>query len=534
MRNETMRTSEIFEPTLCDVFELHGKWRAERSAIVFGQQRLSWGELSARINQVANGLNGFGVGIGHKVAALIDNRFETSEAVLGVLRSGAAIAPINITISDDAIRTQLLDCEPSVIIASPAEALRIDGLGGLSALRKCPRLIAGGEAPGWIGFSQWRDAQPDTAPSVRPAPEDLCTIIYSSGTTGVPKGIAHSHRGRVSYAVLGAQALRMHEDGVTVCSLGFYSNATWVSLLSALAVGGTVVVEPVFKPETFLHSVQQHRATHLFLVPLQYRMLLECPTRDSFDVSSLQVLCAAGSVMTGELKQRISQWIQCAFVEAYGLTEGFVTILSDRDGRRKPSSVGRPLPGSDMKIVRDDGTEAACGECGEIVGLAPFVMNGYYKRPVETAEVFWADERGRRWLRTGDVGYVDEEGFLYLRDRKKDMIVSGGQNIFPIDIETVAARHPDVAQVAVIGVGHEKWGETPLAVIVPRTGTRPRALELAAWINERVGKRQRVSGVVFRQSLPLNALGKVLKRELRAEFGGARGQQADLSENIRS
>ncbi|HEY0940533.1 MAG TPA: class I adenylate-forming enzyme family protein, partial [Steroidobacter sp.] len=486
----------------------------------------------ARINQVANGLHGFGVGSGHKVAALIDNRFETAEAVLGVMRSGAAIAPINITISDDAIRTQLLDCEPSLIIASPAEALRIDGLGGLSALQHCPRVVVGGEAPGWIEFTQWREAQPSTAPSARPAPEDLCTIIYSSGTTGIPKGISHSHRGRVGYAVYGAQALRMHEDGVTVCTLGFYSNATWVSLLSALAIGSTAVIEAAFKPEMFLNSVQQHRATHVFLVPLQYRMLLECPSRDSFDVSSLQALCAAGAVMSGELKERLSQWVHCAFVEAYGLTEGFVTILSDRDGRRKPSSVGRPLPGSDMKIVREDGSEAACGECGEIVGLSAFVMDGYYKRPVETAEAFLVDERGRRWLRTGDVGYVDEEGFLYLRDRKKDMIVSGGQNVFPIDIEMVAAQHPDVAQVAVIGVEHEKWGETPLAVIVPRAGKRPQAQELAAWINERVGKRQRVSGVVFRQSLPLNALGKVLKRQLRAELAGTASRRAESSETF--
>lgn len=509
------------EPTLCDTFDLHGKWRAERVAIVYADQQLSWGELSARIHQVANGLNAAGIGAGHRVAALIDNRLETVEAVLGVLRSGAAIAPINITISDEAIRTQLLDCEPSVILASPAEALRIDGLGELPALRNCQRLIVGGEAAGWTAFTPWREGQPRSAPAQRPAPEDPCTIIYSSGTTGLPKGIAHDHRGRVAYAVYGAQALRMHEDGVTVCSLGFYSNATWVSLLSALAVGSTVVVEPVFKPEAFLSSVQRHRATHLFLVPLQYRMLLECPTREAYEVSSLQVLAAAGSVMTGELKQRVSEWIDCAFVEAYGLTEGFATILSDRDGRRKPSSVGRPMPGSDMKILREDDTEAACGECGEILGLSQFAMNGYFRRPNETAAAFWTDQEGRRWLRTGDIGFIDEEGFLYLRDRKRDMIISGGQNIFPIDIEAVAAQHPAVAQVAVIGVAHEKWGETPLAIVVPRPGVRADADELVAWMNARLGKRQRVSGVVFRSSLPLNALGKVLKRELRAQLAAS-------------
>ncbi len=513
-----MTSRNTFDPMLCEHFDLHGKWRAERTAVIFGDVRLTWGELAARLHQVANGLNGYGIGAGHTVAVLIDNRLETVEIVLGVMRSGAAVVPISLVISDDAIRTQLLDCKPSAIIASPAEALRISSMDGLSAIAAHQRVIVGGKAPGWIDYSRWRDVQARTAPRSLPAPDDLCTITYSSGTTGAPKGIAHSHRGRLAFAQQGALALRIHEDGVTICSLGFYSNATWLSLLSALVVGGTVVVEPGFQPERFLRTIEKASATHLFLVPLQYRLLVECPERPSFDVSSLQVLAAAGAVMAAELKERISTWVDCAFVEAYGLTEGFATILSDKDGRRKPTSVGRPMPGSDLKILKDEGVEAATGEPGEIVGLSSLTMDYYFNRPAETAASFWTDESGRQWLRTGDIGYLDEEGFLYLLDRKKDMIVSGGQNIFPVDIETAAAAHPDIAQIAVIGVAHEKWGETPLAVIVPRNGARLDADEMLSWINERVGKRQRVSFVAFRQSLPVNALGKVLKRELRKQF----------------
>jgi len=522
-----IRVKNPSAPMLCEHFELHARWRAARAAVVFEGTRLSWGELGLRIHQVANGLLRLGIGRGHTVAVLIDNRLETIEVLLGVIRSGAIVAPINLTISDEAIRAQLADCRPSLLIASVGEARRIDGLGELPGPDPERRIVVGGALPGWLEYGAWRDGQRTAAPAFLPAPDDPCTIIYSSGTTGEPKGILHTHQGRLGYAQDGALALRLHEDGITVCSLGFYSNATWLTLTSAFLIGGTVVVVPRFEPESFLRTIEQTTATHLFLVPLQYQMLVDCPARASYDATSLQTLLAAGAVMTAALKERVSAWVDCAFVEAYGLTEGFATILSDCDGRRKPTSVGRPLHGADLRILKDDDSEAAVGEPGEIVGWSRVIMHSYFNRPAETEAVFWTDANGRRWLRTGDVGYLDDEGFLYLLDRKKDMINSGGQNIYPIDIETVAADHPAVAQVAVIGLPHEKWGETPVAIVVPGPGERPSADDLMAWINERVGKRQRVSALVFDTSLPRNALGKVLKRELRARLTGTPGFPAD-------
>jgi len=507
-------------PLLCDYFDLHGRWRAERPAVICGAERVTWGELNTRVHRIANGLRALGVGTGQRAAVLLDNRLETIEVLLGCLRSGAAVVPINLTINDQAIRAQLLDCAPAAIFATPGEAHRIDALGSSPELERCHLVAVGEERTGWVPFSGWRDSCSADRPASRPEADDLCTIIYSSGTTGLPKGIAHCHQSRTTFAQDGALAQRLHEDATTVCSLGFYSNATWLTMTSAYLVGGTVVVEPRFEPDQFLETVQRTAATHLFLVPLQYRMLLECPTRDRYDVSSLQTCLAAGAPMSAELKERVVQWMGCAFIEAYGLTEGFATILSDLDGRRKPASVGRPMPGADMKILRSDESEAGVCEPGEIVGWSRVIMDGYFNRPEETAAAFWTDAEGRRWLRTGDIGHVDEEGFLFLLERKKDMIISGGQNVYPIDIEAVASTHPDVAQVAVIGVPHERWGETPVAVVVPRDQEKADAGALMAWVNARVGARQRISAVVYRSSLPVNSLGKVLKRELRAQLGG--------------
>jgi acyl-CoA synthetase (AMP-forming)/AMP-acid ligase II len=228
-----------------------------------------------------------------------------------------------------------------------------------------------------------------------------------------------------------------------------------------------------------------------------------------------------GSPLTPTLKAETIRRLGCELIELYGLTEGLITTLAPEDVERKLASVGKPLPGTDLRILGPDDREVGPGETGEIVGRGRIVMAGYHARPDANAEATWTDEQGRRWLRTGDIGRLDDEGFLYIVDRKKDMILTGGQNVYPADIEIVMLGHPDVAEVAVIAVPSEKWGETPLAVVVPRSGAQPDPAALAAWTNERVGRQQRVSGVVLRDSLPRNPNGKILKRELRAELARA-------------
>ena len=228
-----------------------------------------------------------------------------------------------------------------------------------------------------------------------------------------------------------------------------------------------------------------------------------------------------GSPLPPEVKRDAQAALGCALIELYGLTEGIVTTLAPEDFHRKLASVGKPIPGQQLKLIDDAGREVAPGACGEIVGFGRLVMNGYHGRPDATLDATWTDPEGRRWLRTGDVGRLDDEGFLYIVDRKKDMILSGAQNVYPADIEHVMRGHPDVSDVAVIGVPSAKWGETPYAVVVPRAGAALDPRGLTEWTNARVGKQQRIAGAALRASLPRNPNGKVLKRELRVEYARA-------------
>jgi acyl-CoA synthetase (AMP-forming)/AMP-acid ligase II len=229
-----------------------------------------------------------------------------------------------------------------------------------------------------------------------------------------------------------------------------------------------------------------------------------------------------GSPLPRAVKQGVIDRIGARLIELYGLTEGVITTLAPEDLAGKLDSVGKPLPGTDLRIIDDQGRELPRGQSGEIVGYGRILMSGYHERDDANAECTWLDESGRRWLRTGDIGRLDAEGFLYVVDRAKDMIISGGQNIYPADIEAVLVTHHKVVEAAVIGVASERWGESPLAIVVATPGTtQAEAAEIRAWTNARVGRQQRLSGVILRQNLPRNANGKILKRELRREYRDA-------------
>jgi acyl-CoA synthetase (AMP-forming)/AMP-acid ligase II len=509
-------------PLLPELITLNGRWQADKAALIDGELVLTWREFAAATARIAHGLAALGIAPRERIAVLMDNRVETAIILFGIVRAGCVAVPLNVSIADPAVAAMCADAEVAAVFASGAHCARIDALRATGAL--AARHFIGCDAPanGWLEFQAFSAAQRTDAPEVTIRPEDECNLIYSSGTTAVPKGIVHTHQCRMQWAHDLAIALRYRSDCVTLCSLGLFSNISWVGMLATILVGGTIVLLRSFSPRQALEVITARRITHGVFVPVQLERLLAAPERDAYRTGSLDTLMCCGSPLALDVKRRFPQEFGCRLIELYGLTEGLVTILAPEDFERKLTSVGKPVLGADIRIVGEDDRELTAGETGEIVGRGPLVMAGYHGRDDANREATWLDESGRQWLRTEDLGRIDQDGFLYVVDRKKDMILSGGQNIYPADIEIVMREHPLVAEVAVVGAPSETWGETPVAVVVAAADQRFDAEALLEWTNARVGKQQRISAVVQRLELPRNPNGKILKRELRRELADRR------------
>ncbi len=505
--------------TLADTVAGHAKFFPSNTALVFGEERLSWRELDQRITRVANGLLGLGLVKGDRVALIAGNSPAMVEILLGVNRAGCVMVPLSLLAASDALARMIADSGARALFVSDGHQEIIGPhLGGLPELGD--RLFGVGVVgPGWRAYREWRDQQATTPPGIRVGHADECVIIYSSGTTGAPKGIVHTQYNRAQFALGIGLEFRFTTASVALVTTPLYSNGTWLMFLPALMVRATLVLMAKFEPAAFLELVERERVTHTFMVPPQYLAVLNHPALATADLGSLRLLSSAGSTLRADVKRRIMAEMAPVLLELYGLTEGIATILSPEDVLRKAESVGTPLFGGDIRIIDAAGRELPAGEIGEIVGFGSGLMKGYHNRPEATAETVWLADNGRTYLKTGDIGRLDADGYLYILDRKKDMILSGGFNVYPRDIEEVIAGHPDVADVTVIGIPDPKWDEVPLALVIPKANAAIDPEALMAWTNHRVGKAQRVAGVRFRDSFPRNALGKVLKKELRTEYG---------------
>ena len=503
---------------LPDLMALHGKWRGARTALIEGDRRLTWREFERDTARAANGLKGLGLRSGDRVALLMDNSLEMVVTLFGILRAGCVAVPLNISIADGAVAGMIEDAAARAVFASGRHCDRIDSLlATCEAAARAERVGLRAAGRGWSDFEHWLQTQSPEW-NDRVCGDQECNIIYSSGTTGAPKGIVHTHACRMHWAVDLALQLRYRSDCVTLCSLGLFSNITWVAMLCTALVGGTMLVMPAFTAAAAIELMAREKVSHGTFVPLQLERLLAAPGLERHDLSSLDTLMCCGSPLPIDIKRAFPARFRCRLIELYGLTEGFCTVLSPEDFSAKIESVGKPFLGTDLRIIGEDDAELPVGRTGEIVGFGPLLMSGYYRNDAASSEATWTDGEGRRWLRTGDLGRLDDDGFLYIVDRKKDMILSGGQNIYPADIEAVMRLHPHVSDVAVVGVRSVQWGETPVAVVVPRAAVELSAELLVEWTNARLGKQQRIRGIVCRATLPRNANGKVLKRELRQEL----------------
>ncbi|HWS76099.1 MAG TPA: AMP-binding protein [Quisquiliibacterium sp.] len=505
-----------------DILASHAAFHPRREAVVCGPVRRSWGDFGANIERVASALQACGVGRGDKVAVLMGNSVEMLEIIFGIVRAGACVVPLSGLLTGPQLAT-LLDDSGSVMVFATADfRAKVDPeRGRLRGVRPDGWIAVFGDAPDWQGFDTFLAGARASAPLPVCTPADDFNIIYSSGTTGLPKGIVQTHRARTHWAFSNAIEMGFTDRTRALTTTSLYSNGTWLMMLPALFVGGTCVVMPAFDPAGFLETVARERITHAFMVPSQYIAVLAEPRLDASDTSSLQVLLCAGSPLRRETKREVIRRFGNKLYELYGFSEGYASMLKPQHDESKFETVGTPVLGFEVRILDDAGNALPRGQVGEIAAYGAGMMKAYHRRPEQTAELIWKDERGRSFIRSGDIGRLDEDGFLTLLDRKKDMVISGGFNVFPADIEQVVAGHPAVLDVTVIGIPHEKWGETPIALVIRRDGAQATEAEIADWANERLAKHQRVSRVEFRDEFPRNALGKVLKRLLREPYWGA-------------
>jgi len=514
--------AELIKPTnplLPDILALHGKWRASKPAVISESETLTWKAFNFRINQVANGLIEMGLEKGDRVVVLMSNGMPMMECLFGIMAGGFVSAPLNVSVSNEAIINMVRDSQAKAIIATEDHRDRLDEISEfLPETCSINRVCTGAERKGWIGYDNWRDAQMDTKPSVKILPDDYLNIIYSSGTTGLPKGIVHTHAGRRDWAYDLAIALRYNSSARFLVTIGLYSNITWVGMLCTMLAGGTVLINGKFDAENIWQRLQDDQITHLSMVPVMYERMMGA-NHEAFDVTSMCGMMSAGSPLRETVKGALFERFECGIIELYGLTEGVITTLDPEDAKGRLASVGLPLLGTDLKILDGSDLECSVGQPGEIVANGRIVMPEYYNRPDATRDAVWIDDAGTHWLRTGDIGYLDKEGYLYIVDRKKDMILSGGQNVYPQDIEAILLTHPNVKDAAVIGVKSKAWGETPLAVIASQNGEFD-GPALRKWVNEKLGKQQRIVGVDLIDEIPRNPNGKILKRQLRETYKG--------------
>ncbi len=512
---------------LATLLEASTRENPHKTAFVFAEHRLSYAQINGAANQVANGLKHIGIQRGDKVALSCPNLPYFPIIYYGILKAGATVVPLNVLLKRREIAYHLDDSDAKAYFCfqgTPELPMGQEGFAGFDEVDKCEHffmITAEPTAPslieGTTTLGQFMHNQPPIFGTVQTNPEDTSVILYTSGTTGRPKGAELSHFNMFFNAIISSQLgeITAEDIGLIVLPL-FHSFGQTVQMNSGIYAGTTMVLLPRFDPAAVLDLMQKENVTFFSGVPTMYWALLNHDT-SGYDLEkiarNLRLCNSGGASLPLEVLRGFEKKFNVPILEGYGLSETSpVASFNHLHRERKPGSIGTPIWGVEMKVFDENDHECPAGESGEIVIRGHNVMKGYYKRPEVTEEVMRHD-----WFHTGDVGKMDEDGYFYIVDRIKDMIIRGGFNVYPREIEEVLLTHPAISLAAVIGMPHEEHGEEIKAFVVLKEGARATAEEIIAWSRENMAAYKYPRLVEFRETLPMNATGKILKTSLRAE-----------------
>ncbi|MGM7680825.1 o-succinylbenzoate--CoA ligase [Cytobacillus sp. Hm23] len=491
----------------------HSEQIPEQAALIYKDKTITYKELNIRVNKLANSLLKLGVRFGDRVNALLFNSNECMETMFACAKIGAIFVPINFRLSIDEIEYIVRDSGTGHLIYDERMAQAVNAL--RERIKELNYFIHVGHSPDLVDLSYENliDQSLGNEPQFELSENDVHMMMYTSGTTGKPKGAMLTHGNTQWNAINAIQFLAFKENDITLTVAPlFHIGGMNILTTPVLYKGGTVVLQDHFQPDKVLHAIQTYKVTSLFLVPAMWMALLHSNLINDYDLSSFR-FCISGGAPCPLTVIEFFQQKQVPLYEGFGLTETapFVSLLDAKNAYRKMGSVGKNPIHTEVKIVNDLGSSVEHGEVGELLVKGPNVFAGYWNKPLETKKAIKDS-----WFYTGDLARMDDEGFIYIVDRKKDMIISGGENIYPAEVEQVLYKHPDIKEVAVVGAVDETWGEVPKAYIVLHDTDNNLTLQhFTKFCNGKLANYKIPKHIELLSNLPRNATGKVLKTQLR-------------------
>jgi long-chain acyl-CoA synthetase len=506
---------------LAEIVRKHARDRADRPMLTFGDRTVTWAEMDDRSSRVAQALLADGIAPQDRVAFIDKNGVEYFEVLFGGAKLNAVNVAVNWRLAPREMLYIVNDADARVLFVGAEFVSQLAEIEpGLTTVRT---IVVLGDHPRHVAYEAWLARHPAADPGFTANRDDVAMQLYTSGTTGLPKGamITHANLGQLIPYTSGLWSFDVDSVNLVCMPLFHIGGCGWA--LVGMWNGCHSILEREFVPPAILAAIPRHGITNALFVPAMMQFMTQVPGASAHDFSTLRSIVYGASPITDEVLVRSLETFRCPLIQVYGMTEttGAITQLGPEDhdpiGPRKRllRSAGRPFPSVEMRIV-DPASGDACppGTIGELWTRSPQNMKGYWKRPEETARTLLPDG----WLRTGDAGYMDEDGYVFLTDRVKDLIITGGENVYPAEVENALASHPAIADVAVIGVPDDRWGEAVKAIVVPRAGAIPDATSVIAWARARLAHYKCPTSVDVRDALPRNPSGKLLKRELREPY----------------